>query len=259
MGKFAIFWRDLKIVAKAVWINLLLFMAILALAVVLLRLSVDDPQTSWLQLLVDAFHLAVIERVVEPGAGALPMILTFVMPLLTLVILGEGVLRVLSTFIARGEHREEWDRMVAKTFSDHIVICGVGELGRALVQQLLEANPSARMVLVDPRPGVIAELGLNSPNICHIVSDMTTLEALETANCREAALIILSSGNDAFNLEAAFKVLQINPDAQIWIRLYRGQLAELFEHYKKPNVHFFCPYQEAAQVLIGHIRDRTGE
>lgn len=259
MMKLAAFWRDLKIVAKAIWINLLLFIAILAVAVVLLRLSVEDPRTNWLQLLVDAFHMAVIERVVEPGGGALPMILTFVMPLLTIVILGEGVLRILSTFIARGEHREEWDRMVAKTFTDHIVICGVGELGRALVQHLLKANPSACMVLVDPRPGVIAELGLNSPNICHIVSDMTTLEALETANCRTATLVILSSGNDAFNLEAAFKVLQINPDAQIWIRLYRGQLAELFEHYKKPNVHFFCPYQEAAQALVEHIRGRSGK
>lgn len=259
MMKLAAFWRDLKIVAKAIWINLLLFIAILAVAVVLLRLSVEDPRTNWLQLLVDAFHMAVIERVVEPGGGALPMILTFVMPLLTIVILGEGVLRILSTFIARGEHREEWDRMVAKTFTDHIVICGVGELGRALVQHLLKANPSACMVLVDPRPGVIAELGLNSPNICHIVSDMTTLEALETANCRTATLVILSSGNDAFNLEAAFKVLQINPNAQIWIRLYRGQLAELFEHYKKPNVHFFCPYQEAAQALVEHIRGRSGK
>jgi hypothetical protein len=61
-------------------------------------------QASLLDLLVDSFFMSVLERVVEAGDGVMPAILTFVLPLLTVVILGEGALRVLSLFIARGKN-----------------------------------------------------------------------------------------------------------------------------------------------------------
>ncbi len=253
MSKITVFWRDLGIVAKAVWLNLVLFAGSLVAAVVLMRSFGAYPQANWLELLVNAFHMAFMERVTEPGDGLVPELLTFLLPMLTVVILGEGVLRVLTIFIARGDHREEWDRMVAKSFTDHVVICGVGELGRALVQNLLAANAHAHLVLIDPRPGILTELGLNNPNVCHILSDMTNIETLKEANCQKASLIILSSGNDTLNLETGFKAIQINPRADIWIRLYRSQLAELLDITKKPNVHFFCPYQSAAEALIAHI------
>jgi hypothetical protein len=174
MSGLGIFWRDSRITFQSVWKNLVLFFLLLVVAAWLLRLAY--PQASRLELLVDAFHMAVIERVVREGDGPLPLVLTLILPLLTLVILGEGVLRVLSIFIARDEHREEWDRMVAKSLHNHLVICGVGELGRALIRQLLETDPSANIVLVDPRPGIVAELGQNHPNLIHLVADIPTLK-----------------------------------------------------------------------------------
>jgi len=256
MTKLNVFLRDLKIIARTILLNLLLFFAALASAAILLRLFGYYPQASGFELFVDAFHMAVIERVVEYGDGILPFVLTLVMPLLTLVILGEGVLRVLSAFISRGEHREEWDRMMAKTMHDHLVICGVGELGRALVRQLLSSNSNLEIVLIDPRAGIMTELGQTQPNVCHIVADMTNLDSLKAANCMQARMVFLTSGNDTYNLEAAYKVLELNPEAEVWVRLYRSQLAELFEREKRSNLHFFCPYQDAAQSLVVAIHDK---
>ena len=255
MQRFKTFWRDLGIVARAVWLNLFLFTSLLIGSAALLRLIGAYPRANWLYLLVNSFHMAVMERVAEPGDGLVPGILTFLLPLLTVITLGEGVLRILTIFVARGEHREEWERMVAKSFSNHVVICGVGELGRALVQNLLAADPNKHLVLIDPRPDVTTELGLDSPNVCHIMSDMTNMDTLKEANCQKAKLIILSSGNDSYNLEAAFKVLQLDPQAEIWVRLYRRHLADLLDITKKPNVHFFCPYQAAADALVKHLEE----
>lgn len=245
------FWRDLRITFKGVWKNLVLFFLLLVIGAALLRLAYQ--QASPLELFVDAFHMAVIERVVKEGDGPLPMVLTLILPLLSVGVLGEGVLRVLSVFMARDEHREEWDRMVAQTMHDHLVICGVGELGRALVQQLLTSDPTLSIVLLDPRDGVMTELGREYPNACNIVADMTNIDSLKAANCGQARMIFLTSGSDTINLETAYKVLKLNQQAEVWVRLYRGQLAELFEKEKRANLHFFCPYQDAAQTLAEKV------
>jgi voltage-gated potassium channel len=253
MRKIPSLWRDLKIVVKAIWLNLLLFATLLAGTAALLRWSGSYPQANWLEQVVNAFHMAVLERVAQPGDGLMPAVLTFVTPLLAVIILGEGVLRVLTVFIARGEHREEWDLMVAKTFADHIVVCGVGELGKALAKRLHADHPEAGIVLVDMRPGLLTETGLVGENVLCLQSDMTSSETLRNANCQTARLVLLASGNDAFNLEAAYKILQLNPQTETWIRLHHSGLSDLMDLSRKSNLHFFSPYQQAADAIASHL------
>ncbi|NMC46968.1 MAG: hypothetical protein GYA52_09065, partial [Chloroflexi bacterium] len=61
--------RDLSIILSAVWINLLFFVALLALAALLLHQFGPDPQANWAQLVLDAFNLASMERVESGGCG----------------------------------------------------------------------------------------------------------------------------------------------------------------------------------------------
>jgi hypothetical protein len=255
MAKPASVWRDLRIISKSVWINLAAFVALLIIGASLMRISGAYPGAPFSELLVDAFHMAYLERVVEPGDGILPVILTFTLPVFSVVILGEGVLRVLSVYLRRGEDREEWDLMVAKTFSDHTVICGIGELGRAVYEELVPNNEDSQVVLLDTRPGILAELGSMGSNVVHVQADMTTVAGLEAANCQKACVVVLASGNDAYNLEAGLKAYQMNPNAEIWIRLYRIGLAAMLDLRTKPNVHFFSPYERAAEALFSHIQD----
>ena len=190
-----------------------------------------------------------LEPVTEPGNGILPALMTFVVPLFGVIILGEGVIHVLSLFISRREHREEWNIMVAKNFSDHIVVCGVGELGKALVKRISTDYPGTRIVLVDTHPGILTETGLPAENIVCIQSDMTNIETLKKANCHRAKLVLLASGNDAFNMEAAYKILQLNPNTEIWVRLHHAGLADLMDLSANRN----C----ISSALISRLRIRS--
>jgi hypothetical protein len=69
-------------------------------------------------------------------------------------------------------------------------------------------------------------------------------------------MVILTAGEDALNLETAYKVLQLNPEIPIWIRLHRSGLAGLLDLSRKPQIHFFCPYQQAAESIMNHIMER---
>jgi len=221
----------------------------------LLRLFGNNPQAGWLQLLLDAFHFSTIERV-ETGGKVIPILLAFILPIGMTVILGEGILRVFSIYIQRRVNRKEWDLMVVKTFNNHTVICGVGEMGRQLLQRMVAEQPQMDMVLIDPHPGLLAELGLSNDHAIHFQGDMADVDMLERANIRSAKLVILTAGKDALNLEAAFKIQQINPEVTVWVRLHHSGLAELLDLSGKPQIHFFCPYQQAAEAIVDHIMER---
>ena len=248
-------WRDFKIILLTIWINLLLFFFLMVIGVLLLKLFGNDPQASWLKLGLDAFYLATIESI-DTGGKVIPVLLAFLMPIGMTVILGEGVLRVFSIYLQRRVNRKEWDLMVAKTFTNHTVICGVGEMGRQLLRRMIADQPQMDLILIDPRPGLLAEMGLINEHAIHFQNDMADVETLEQANIKNAKMVILTAGEDALNLEVAYKIQQINPETTIWVRLHHSGLAELLDLSRKPNIHFFCPYQQAAEAIVGHIMEK---
>ncbi|MBA4385781.1 MAG: hypothetical protein C0410_13675, partial [Anaerolinea sp.] len=134
-------------------------------------------------------------------------------------------------------------------------IFGVGELGKALVKRLHTEHPKDQIVLVDVRPGLLSEIGISDEKIIFIQSDMTNIETIRKVNSHKARLIFLATGNDVFNLEAAYKIQQLNPQAQIWVRLHHSGLVDLMDLSRKQNIHFFSPYQQAAEVIINHLLD----
>ena len=231
---------------------MLLFLVLMVAGAVLLKLFGDNPQAGWAVQLLDAFHLAIIERV-DPGGRLLPIILAFLMPIGMAVIFGEGVLRVINIYLKRQENRKDWDLMVIKAFKDHTVVCGVGEMGRQLIRRMVAEQPGIKLVLVDPRPGILGELALSDEQAIHFQSDMTNIETLIEANLQSARLAILSAGEDAINLETAYKIQQVNPALKVWVRLHHSGLAELLDLSRNPQIHFFCPYQQAADSVIQHI------
>jgi voltage-gated potassium channel Kch len=249
------FWRDVRIILSSVWINLALFSLLLLLGAVVLKFFGAKPGAGWPQLFLDSFYMARLEGVDTEGK-LVPVLLAFLMPVAAILILGEGVLRVFSIYMQRRVNRREWDLMVIKSYQDHIILCGVGEMGRQLVRRLKAENPQRPIVLLDPRPGLLAEQGLKDENVHHIQGDMADVDMLESTGIRNAGLVILTSGDDALNLEATFKVQKLNPDVTVWVRMHNSGLAEVLDLSSKPTIHFFCPYQQAADAIIEHILDK---
>lgn len=245
-------WRDFSIILSAVWINLLLFALLLIASAALLKKFGADPNASWAQLILDAFNLASMERV-ETGRHLVPVILAFTLPVAMTLILGEGILHVFSIYTQRHVNRKEWDMMVAKSLKNHTVICGAGEMGRQILRQMLVGQPDLQVVLIDPRPGLIAELDLDNDKAIHFQGDMSDIDTLKQASIHSARLVILSAGEDALNLETAYKILHLNPAITMWVRLHHSALADLLDLSHKPNIHFFCPYQQAAKTIVDHM------
>ena len=246
-------FRELKIVLKSIWLNLVLFALLLVGAAGLMTACGCYPEMSFGERLVAAFYMTRIESVPEARHHPVRGVLVFAMPVLAVVILGEGVLRVAAIYLGRKRHQEEWEELMANSLSGHTVLCGAGELGRALLHEMLRRDPGAAIVVVDTHPGILEELGIRAPNLHQVQGDMTSHHTLIAANVAKASTILMTSGDDARNLEAAFKAIRENPNAQIHIRLYRSGLLEMMDTTKHPNLHFFSPYTRAAEALADEL------
>jgi len=245
--------RELNIVIGSIWLNVALFGLLILGAAGLMTAFGCYPDMTFGERLVNAFYMTRIESVPEANHHWVRGVLVFVMPVLAVVILGEGVLRVAAIFLGRKEHREEWEELMVKSLSGHTVLCGAGELGRALLHEMLERDPDAAIVVVDTHPGILEELGIRAPNLHQVQGDMTSRHTLTAANVEKASTILMTSGDDARNLEAAFKAVRVNPNAQVHIRLYRSGLLEMMDITKHPNLHFFSPYTRAAGALADEL------
>jgi hypothetical protein len=245
--------RELWIVLRSLWLNLALFGLLLVGAAELMRVSGCYPNTGFHERIVSALYMARLESVPSSGTSCVPSVLVFVMPLLTILILGEGALRVGALYLRRKHRREEWDTLMAGTLSGHIVLCGAGELGRAILAELVRGNRNVALVVVDSHSGVLDELPVRGPYLHHVHGDMTSTNTLVAANVARASTVVLASGNDAHNLDTAFKVRQLSPEAQIWVRLKHSGLAGMLGEVTGRNIHFFSPYQRAAETLASQL------
>lgn len=245
--------REFAVMMRGVWVNLILYATLLLIAAALLTLCGCYPEATFGERLVAAFYMTRLESVDGSNHHPLIAILVFLMPALSVLILGEGVFRVAALYLGRKQRTQDWERLMISTLSNHTVLCGAGELGRALILELLQRNSEVEIVIVDTKDDILHELGITSPNVRHINGDMTSLQVLDAANIRTAATLILTSGNDAYNLETTYKALRLNPSLQIHVRLYRRGISEFLDTSSLTNIHFFSPYQQAAEALAGEV------
>lgn len=144
-------------------------------------------------------------------------------PLVGLVVLGEGVVRFALLMTSRRRGEREWNRVMATTYRDHVVLCGLGHLGLRVLEELrrrgvevvaIERDPAARFL------GTVRALGVPV-----LVADMRDDAVLEEAGVRRARTIVVATSDDMANLEVALDARRLHPTIRVMVRFYDQQLA----------------------------------
>lgn len=148
-------------------------------------------------------------------------------PLLGVVLIGEGVVRLGMLIISRERGEKEWMTVSASTYRNHIVLCGLGHLGFRILTQLLaerhdvvalEKDASARFLVDAKATGVPV-----------LVRDMKEDQALRDAGVEHARVIIIATNDDMANLEVALDARRMNPGIRIVMRLFDQRMADKFK------------------------------
>jgi Trk K+ transport system NAD-binding subunit len=138
-----------------------------------------------------------------PAAGRLLLwVAYFGAPVITASALVEAALRLVDPLGLR-----------LKALDEHVVLGGAGRLTEVYVQRLRERDPGRTVVVVerDPNHPAIPELR-DAHQATVIVGDITHDEVLAGLRLHRAHRVLLLTGEDFANLDAAAKVLELAPD-----------------------------------------------
>jgi voltage-gated potassium channel len=227
-GKAA--WRDTLILLNEFRTPLLIFTVAVVGGGLLygkLALLLGEPLPSQTEAIFTILTAAFLQP-----AGSFPkhyilQLFHFVMPIIGLMILAQGLADFGSLLFNRRARNKEWEMAVASTMNRHIVLVGLGHLGFRVAQKLYEMGEN--IVVVEITLGTHTTIAARDMGIPIIEADARHPGALEGANIRDARTIILASQNDAMNLQIALKARSLNPKIQVVIRIFDEEFAHALQ------------------------------
>jgi Trk K+ transport system NAD-binding subunit len=140
--------------------------------------------------------------------------LAILFALITDALISARLARVLGAAVPRGLH-------------DHVIVCGLGNIGYRMVEQLHELGvPLVAAELHESNRYLPAVRRLGVPVL---VADIRLPETLQTLHVERARSVVVVTSSDIVNLETALNVQALNPEVRVVQRLFDPDLAARVE------------------------------
>jgi voltage-gated potassium channel len=148
----------------------------------------------------------------------------FIMPVIGLIILAQGVTEFSVMLFNRRARGKEWEIAVASTYNNHIILVGLGHLGFRVAEELI--NMEQDIVIIETNPKADLTATVKKMGIPVIQDDASHELTLESAGVRSARAIILCIQNDSLNLKIALKAQRLNPTIHVILRIFDDDFAQ---------------------------------
>ncbi|MGA2497581.1 MAG: NAD-binding protein [Tepidisphaeraceae bacterium] len=151
------------------------------------------------------------------------MVMNALFPVAGGIVIGEGVIRLAMLLVSWRHGEKEWMRVMAATYHDHVVLCGIGHLGYRVLEQLVVAKIPVVAIERDENGRFVPQA--REFGIPVLLRDMREDQALVDAGIATARVVIIATNDDMANLEVALDSRRMNPAIRIIMRLFDQQIA----------------------------------
>ncbi len=185
-------WRDTVLLFREFRLPLFVFLGILFAGGVsyhTLSQSTDSPTQSLSEALYTVLTLIFLQPIQPYPKSWYLQIFYFLMPLLGLSVLAQGLTEFGILFFNRRARNKEWQMAVASTYHKHIILVGLGHLGTRVVTLLRDLDEDTVVIEIAPRPDLKSLL--HRLDIPLIEDDATREEVLLAAGVSRAKAIML--------------------------------------------------------------------
>src|SRR4051812_2414866 len=177
-----------------------------------------------------------------PKGSTVCQVVYFALPVMNLL----GLAAALAQFTQVLFDKSLYNLAQAKNADGHVILCGLGRLGREVLKQLDRRHDMKRsrdVVIVENGTGVEeveTDLIRREPIIPVVAGNMTHASVLRDAGIDRAAAVMLLTGDDTTNLEAALLAHEMNPGVRVVLRMSNSRVSEKLEQMlRKCLVHNF--------------------
>jgi voltage-gated potassium channel len=230
LRKFKAGWRDTWLLLREFGIPLIIFILMIlggGACYYFLSRSAGEPLASPLEAIYQALTMTFLQT-----GGSFPHtwylgLFYFIMPVVGLIILAQGVTEFSVMLFNRRSRAKEWEVAVASTYNNHIILVGLGHLGFRVTEELI--NMEQDIVIIEANPKADLINSTKAMGIPVIQDDATRDHALESAGVQHARAIILCTQNDSLNLKVALKARRLRPEIQVIIRIFDDDFAHALQ------------------------------
>ncbi len=139
--------------------------------------------------------------------------------------------------------------------SGHVVVCGLGNVGFRVVEELLKYD--TRVVVVEPQRDGRFMAAARRLNVAIIIGDATVQEVLRQAHAATARAVVAATNQELANLEIALLVRELNPQQRVVVRLNDPRLSETLRVAANVGLALSLPALAAPAFVAALFGDRV--
>lgn len=157
-----------------------------------------------------------------PTAPALQALM-FVVPVLGLTVIIEGLVEFSLMIRDRRRMERNWCIMMAASMTNHVILVGLGRLGYLIFRLLRKLGEQVVVLENDPENQFLDDVRRDGSPL--LLGDARRERMLAEANVRSARAVILATTDDLANLEIALDARRFRPDIRVILRMFDQNMA----------------------------------
>ncbi|NCC31860.1 MAG: potassium transporter TrkA, partial [Chloroflexia bacterium] len=185
--------------------------------------AADVPPFTLISALYETMKMMTLETDLPiPENDLFGDLLFFVTPILGLALVFQGILNFGRFLLDKGSRREGWQVSLARTYRDHVIVCGLGSVTYRVIIDLLEEGYGVVAIernwqseFVEPTLAV---------GVPVILGDARSREVLQSAGIYRARSLISGLGDDLGNIEIGLAARRRRRDLPIILRIFDEDL-----------------------------------
>lgn len=224
--------RDAYVLLQESGSALLLFIALVIGGAILFYFFYTDPVNGqpieFAEALYGTFALLFFQDALTfPHHQWYLQVLYFIIPILGLIVVADGVIRFGVALTNKKERGQKWQIAMASTYHNHIIVCGMGKVGFRVTRELLKLGQEVVAIEIQP-DGRFLEKAL-AMGIPVIIADARRTENLLKSGIEKASAVIACTNDELTNLDIALDAREVRPDIKVVLRMFDADLARRVE------------------------------
>lgn len=218
-----IFWHFARRIVP--W--LLALFVYLVLATIIVRWDMErtgEPRSDFGADLYGMYTQIFFEPTSTFPRAPVARVVFWITPLLGAILVARGLLRVGASVFDIEERRRLWVKIMSDRMKDHIVVCGLGNVGIRVVESLKSLG--APVVAIERKQSESFAPVVENLGIPVLYGDARRDELLLEAGIPRAKAVVCATDDDLTNLEIAIDAKRYKPDIRVVMRMFDQRVAE---------------------------------
>lgn len=217
--------RFLRLVVQKFWVSFVIIWVLLGVGTLVIHTYArkDGVQPDYLESLFATYSLFGLESIYPIPKAWVARAVYFGYPLIGLLVVADTVVRATLLLFSRQENQKEWTRVLASTYRDHIILCGLGHVGYRILERLLHWHLDVVVIEKNTESSFLART--QQMGVPVLLMDARQEESLEAAGLAHARTLVIATNDDLANVEIALDARRLNPHIRVVLRMFDENIA----------------------------------